>query len=138
MLMRRDVYRAHPYSFLLRLTSTLHIQILLQEVINLTEENFASSLSNGETWFVKYYAPWCGHCKKLAPTWHELSEAAKVQLADAKVNIAHVDCTVVQSVCTEQDIKGYPTLKIHKSGPNSGEKYQGSRDLDALLAAVKA
>lgn len=108
---------------------------IIQEVINLTEDNYASSLNNGETWFVKYYAPWCGHCKKLAPVWHDLSESLA---SESNINIAHVDCTVVQSVCTEQDIKGYPTLKIHKAGPSSGERYQGSRDLDSLIAAAKA
>ena len=147
-------------------------------MINLTSESYDASLGNGETWFVKYYAPWCGHCKKLAPTWEELSGAAAASEASPKVNIAHVDCTVVQDVCTAQvsvrrarllpqqpcscansssrtstphshthththtpftlgqDIKGYPTLKIHKAGSSEGERYNGGRDLDSLKAAV--
>ena len=105
-------------------------------MINLTTETYASSVGNGEKWFVKYYAPWCGHCKKLAPTWEELSKS--VSDVEPKVNIAHVDCTVQQSVCTEQDIKGYPTLIIHRNGVEGGERYQGGRDLETLVKAIKA
>ena len=101
----------------------------LQEVINLTGENYASSLADGNTYFVKYYAPWCGHCKKLAPTWEELSNEVP-----ENVKIAHVDCTQQQDICTQQDIKGYPTLKLHRAGSTEGEKYQGSREKSELLA----
>ena len=60
-------------------------------VVVLTEDN-ASVLAQGG-WFVKYYAPWCGHCKKVAPIWEEL---AKQSTADYKV--AEVDCTLYK--CT--------------------------------------
>ena len=102
---------------------------LLQEVVNLTGENYASSLADGNTYFIKYYAPWCGHCKKLAPTWEELSNEVP-----EGVKIAHVDCTQQQDICTQQDIKGYPTLKLHRAGSTEGEKYQGSREKSELLA----
>lgn len=38
-------------------------------------------------WFVEYYAPWCGHCKSLAPHWGKLATALK-----GRINIAKVDC----------------------------------------------
>ena len=101
----------------------------MQEVVNLTGENYASSLADGNTYFIKYYAPWCGHCKKLAPTWEELSNEVP-----EGVKIAHVDCTQQQDICTQQDIKGYPTLKLHRAGSTEGEKYQGSREKSELLA----
>ena len=66
-------------------------------MVNLTTDNYASSIASGGTWFVKYYAPWCGHCKKLAPTWEELSGAVP-----EGVHVAHVDCTVAQDICTSQ------------------------------------
>jgi len=37
--------------------------------------------------FIKFYAPWCSHCRKLAPTWKALAEYHKdnVDITVAKV-----------------------------------------------------
>jgi thiol-disulfide isomerase/thioredoxin len=93
------------------------------------------------------YAPWCGHCKRLAPTWDELAG----EVSDA--HIAKVDCTQHGSVCQEQGIRGYPTIKLYVSkskarlmtwqiltptSPYSfndgveGAKYNGARTIEAF------
>lgn len=84
--------------------------------------------------FVKYYAPWCGHCKKLAPTWKQLAEVLK-----NKVNIVEVNCDVTDNKpkCREQGIQGYPTLLFYQGGERV--EYRGERSLAALESfATKA
>jgi len=55
----------------------------------LTTDNY-DSLTAGKTIFVKFYAPWCGHCKKLAPDWNKLIDAFE---GHATALIGDVDCT---------------------------------------------
>jgi protein disulfide isomerase len=64
---------------------------------------------------VKYYAPWCGHCKKLAPIWDELAESVK-DIDD--LVIAKFDATTNE--VDGLSIRGYPTLKWYPKGDKSG------------------
>merc|ERR1739848_622193 len=77
----------------------------------LSEGSFAGTVASGDT-FIKFYAPWCGHCQKLVPVWDEL---AKKFESDAKVKIAKLDCTQAQGVCQENEVRGYPTLAYFRS-----------------------
>jgi len=88
----------------------------------LSDRSFANHVKTGDH-FIKFYAPWCGHCQKLAPTWDELAgEFAE----DSSVKVAKLDCTAAQSVCQEQDVKGYPTLAYFRDGKKV-ETYRGAR-----------
>jgi protein disulfide-isomerase-like protein len=78
------------------------------------------------------YAPWCGHCKRLAPTWAEL--AAGFAGSDS-IGIASVDCTQHKTVCDAAGVKGYPTLKVFHGG-EAKEEYHGGRTLEALQEYV--
>lgn len=76
---------------------------------------------------VKYYAPWCGHCKKLAPIWDELALAFKGQ---PSVVIAKFDSTVNEA--DGVSVKGYPTLTFYPRDNKKGVPYEGERDLESL------
>ena len=56
-------------------------------------------------WFVKFYAPWCGHCRKMAPAWEELATKLKGQ-----INVAHLDATANPQTAKRFGIRGFPTL----------------------------
>lgn len=74
---------------------------------------------------MKYYAPWCGHCKALAPTWDSLAEDVK-DIED--LVIAKFDATANEVAGLE--IRGYPTLKYYSKTNKAGVDYSGDRELD--------
>jgi len=82
--------------------------------------------------FVKFYAPWCGHCKNLAPVWEELGEAFK----GTDVVIAKLDATA-NSYPENIEIQGFPTLLFFSADDKTGVPYNGDRDLESFKDFVK-
>jgi len=81
--------------------------------------------------FVEFYAPWCGHCKSLAPTWDKLGEKFA---DDESVVIAKMDSTANE--VEEFEIQGFPTLKFFPSGSDKVVDYNGDRSLEAMAEFV--
>ncbi|XP_033340579.2 protein disulfide-isomerase A6 homolog CaBP1 [Megalopta genalis] len=97
-----------------------------KDVIELTDENFDDIVMNSEDmWLVEFYAPWCGHCKNLAPIW----ESAATELK-GKVKLGAIDATVNKLKAIQYEIKGYPTIKYFAPGKksfDSVQEYDGGR-----------
>merc|ERR1740129_2530421 len=79
------------------------------KVPSLTPANY-ESMTDGKTVFIKFFAPWCGHCKKMAPDWENLAE----EWADDAIGlVAEVDCTAEgKPLCDANGVKGFPTLNL--------------------------
>lgn len=110
------------------------------DVVELTANNFNNRvLDSDEVWLVEFYAPWCGHCKALAPEWSKAATALK-----GIVKVGAVDMDVHQSVGGPYNIRGFPTIKIFGGNKNSPQDYNGQRTaqgivnsaLDAVRSAV--
>lgn len=74
---------------------------------------------------IMYYAPWCGHCKKLKPTWSQL---AKDQAKNPDMVIAKMDWT--ENEADGVAIKSFPTIFYYPKGNKAGVKYEGGRALE--------
>eukprot|EP00585_Thalassiosira_rotula_P004083 CAMPEP_0196141782 /NCGR_PEP_ID=MMETSP0910-20130528/10514_1 /TAXON_ID=49265 /ORGANISM="Thalassiosira rotula, Strain GSO102" /LENGTH=218 /DNA_ID=CAMNT_0041402997 /DNA_START=55 /DNA_END=711 /DNA_ORIENTATION=- len=106
--------------FLLALAASAH-------GVELTPENY-DDMTVGKTVFLKFFAPWCGHCKAMKPDWDKLIEefaGSETQL------IADVDCTAEgEPLCSDAGVEGFPTLKW--GDPADLQDYDGGRSYEDL------
>jgi len=70
---------------------------------------------------------WCGHCRRLAPTWEKLPD----ELEGVGIKVAKVDCTQSKGLCRLHGVRSYPTLKFYKNGRETS-RYRGRRRLYSL------
>jgi len=78
---------------------------------------------------VEFYAPWCGHCKNLAPHWADAATQLK-----GKVKLGALDATVNTGKANEYGVKGYPSIKYFGPGAKSdAEEYDGGRTADDIV-----
>jgi len=79
-------------------------------VIVLTKDNFEMALTDFKHVMVEFYAPWCGHCKSLAPEYAIVAKLVKEETTDTR--LAKVDATVETELAEKYGVKGYPTIKF--------------------------
>jgi len=109
------------------------VGVALGGAVELSADNFDSVvLNSGKNAFIKFLAPWWGHCKAMKPAWDKLGAEYK---DSSSVVIADADCTVHQDLCQKYDVKGYPTIKYYKDG--TFHDYSGGRDFDGLKSFTK-
>lgn len=134
------------------------------ESIELTPDNFNVSIATG-TWcvvpkglnlimannkcprFIKFFSPYCPHCRHFAPMWQELAEEVKA-IPSATLNMAEVNCAVHGGanvdpspcayltnanidLCGRLSIEAYPKMNIYQNG-EFVETFKKSRDHDLL------
>lgn len=99
-----------------------HEPFMGTHVVTLTKSNFKTKvLESDQPWLVSFYAPWCGHCKRLEPEWKHAAQAL-----GSEFSLGAVDATAEQALAAEYDVKGYPTIKFIYRG--LVEDYDGPRE----------
>lgn len=94
----------------------------------LNSANFKSTIAKKNI-LVEFYAPWCGHCKALAPTYEKL---AKIFKTEENCVVANLDATVAEDIAEEYGVQGYPTIKFFKED-GTVEEYNSGRGLTDFI-----
>ena len=116
-------------SFLFTILPTAAIGVTV-----LTTDTFDEHVGGEKGVFVKFAAPWCGHCKAMAPDWEKLSEKYS---GNNQIDIAEVDCTEHKDLCQKYGVQGFPTIKAFPIQSSDPEPYEGARSFDAFDAFVE-
>ncbi|KAF7817962.1 putative protein disulfide-isomerase A6 [Senna tora] len=103
------------------------------DVVVLTEANFDQEVGQDRGALVEFYAPWCGHCKRLAPEYEKLGTSFKKAKS---ILIGKVDCDDQKSLCSKYGVSGYPTIQWFPKGSLEPKKYEGARTAEALAEFV--
>mmetsp|Transcript_29128 Transcript_29128/g.67588 ORF Transcript_29128/g.67588 Transcript_29128/m.67588 type:complete len:471 (+) Transcript_29128:48-1460(+) len=98
-----------------------------EEVVTLTTADFDQHLKDNKYVLAEFYAPWCGHCKKLAPEYEKAAQTLKY----AGVSLAKVDATEEKDLAKRYEVKGFPTLIWFESGKQM--EYSGGRTTQTIV-----
>ncbi|XP_043224621.1 protein disulfide-isomerase A5-like [Amphibalanus amphitrite] len=102
---------------------------------HLTDAGFDQAARQADPMLVMFYAPWCGHCKRMKPAYAEA--AARLAKSGQAGVLATVDATVQRGLQDRFDIRGFPTIKLFRGGQAVAD-YSGERTADALFSYMRS
>lgn len=97
------------------------------DVVKLTKDNFDDIVAKEKLVFVKFFAPWCGHCQAMAEDFKTVATELK-----GKAVLGDVDATVEEDLAKKYNIDGFPTLKVFADGEELTD-YNGGRDKESMI-----
>jgi len=100
------------------------------DVTQLKTDDFDAFIQKNDLVLAEFYAPWCGHCKALAPEY----EKAASKLKEKGIQLVKVDCTEEADLCQKHGVEGYPTLKVFRGPDVAPSPYAGQRKEDSIIS----
>lgn len=119
--------------------SRLRVEKPISHVVDLTPENFDNVVMHADKdVLVEFYAPWCGHCKRLTPVYEKVAHAFR--LDSDKVVVARVDADAHRELGQRFGVSGFPTIKFFPRGTadKTPEAYSLGRTLDDFLGFLNS
>ncbi|GBG62782.1 hypothetical protein CBR_g32371 [Chara braunii] len=105
------------------------------DVVALDSTTYAETVKSKEFIMVEFYAPWCGHCKKLQPEYKVAASKIKAIYGD-RVTLAKVDASVEKDLSSENEVSGLPTIFWYEKGEKIAT-YSGGRTADGIVIWIK-
>ncbi|KAL3240968.1 Protein disulfide-isomerase [Nakaseomyces bracarensis] len=103
-------------------------------VVKLDQTNFEDFIKENPLVMAEFFAPWCGHCKKLAPEYVKAAESLKAD----NIALAQIDCDDNRDLCRQLQVPGFPTIKLIKNGDlEKAKDYVGGRSADAIVSFMR-
>jgi thiol-disulfide isomerase/thioredoxin len=96
-------------------------------------DTFVFGPGDNRSSLIQFIAPWCPHCRAMAPDWALLGAQYE---SSAALNVASVDCTSAanEELCGRLQVRGsYPTIFYFTPPNREPEPYEGARDATGLL-----
>ncbi|BBN12954.1 hypothetical protein MPTK1_5g24280 [Marchantia polymorpha subsp. ruderalis] len=103
-------------------------------VLDLTADTFDAAIAKHDVLLVEFYAPWCSHCKRLAPEFEKAGQL--LAQSSSHIKLAKIDADKYKSISSKYDIQGFPTLRLFMSGSPAEAEYDGPRNADSLVSYV--
>lgn len=98
----------------------------------LTNGNFSSKVKKG-VWLIKFYSPWCGHCKAIEGEWKNLA-----RVVDGKFHVAEVNCVKESKLCDKYGVSSYPNIKMFEPGLAHPKGVGAQRDVYSWVKFVSS
>lgn len=95
--------------------------------LELTAVNFTLTINNAKLILIYFYAPWCGHCRRMSP---EFERAAR-RLKEYGIPLGKVDATKEKSLAEVNEVRSYPTLLLYRRGRRF--EYNGPREETGIV-----